>query len=90
MSALLDERPELLDSLAAQRFVRVDTARLPGKSALSTISAIGAATWERINRRLLDVARDEGIESGERDRVDSTVTETDRDAHPCATDSQLL
>ena len=65
----------LRDSLSAQRFARVDTTRLPGKSALQeTISAIGAATWERINRRLLDAARDAGIETGERVRVDSTVT----------------
>ncbi len=78
----------LRDSLTAQRFARVDRARLPGKSALqSTIGAIGAATWERINRRLLDVARAEGIESGARVRVDSTVTET----HILApADSQLL
>ena len=67
----------LRDSLTAQRFARVDTARLPGKSALqSTIGALGAATWEGINRRLLAVARDEGVESGQRVRVDSTVTET--------------
>ena len=65
----------LRDSLSAQRFARVDTTRLPGKSALQeTISAIGAATWERINRRLLDAARAAGIETGERVRGDSTVT----------------
>ena len=34
----------LRDSLSAQRFARVDTARLPGKSALqATVGAIGAA-----------------------------------------------
>ena len=67
----------LRDSLSAQRFARVDTARLPGKSALqAAVGAIGAATWERINRRLLESARDAGIESGERVRVDSTVTRT--------------
>lgn len=65
----------LRDSLSAQRFARVDTARLPGKSALQeTVSAVGAATWERINRRLLEAARAAGIETGERVRVDSTVT----------------
>ena len=65
------------DSLSAQRFARVDPVRLPGKSALqATVGAIGAATWERINRRLLEAARSAGIESGERVRVDSTVTRT--------------
>ena len=67
----------LRDSLSAQRFARVDTARLPGKSALqASIGAIGAASWERINRRLLVVAQAERIETGERIRVDSTITET--------------
>ena len=78
----------LRDSLSAQRFARVDTARLPGKSALQeTIPAIGAATWERISRRLLEAARDAGIETGERVRVDSTVTAT-HILEPA--DSQLL
>ena len=68
---------QLRDSLSAQRFARVDTARLPGKSALqATVGAIGAAAWERINRRLLEAARSAGIESGSRVRVDSTVTRT--------------
>ena len=67
----------LRDSRSAQRFARVDAARLPRKSALqATMGAVRATTWERINRRLLSVARDEGVESGERVRIDSTVTAT--------------
>ena len=67
----------LRDSRSAQRFARVDVARLPRKSALqATMGAVRATTWERINRRLLSVARDTGVETGERVRIDSTVTAT--------------
>ena len=68
----------LVDSLSARRFARLDPARRPpGKSALqATVGAVGAATWEAINRTLLEVARASGVETGDRVRVDSTVTET--------------
>lgn len=67
----------LRDSRSAQRFARVDVARLPRKSALqATMGAVRATTWERINRRLLSAARDTGVETGERVRIDSTVTAT--------------
>ena len=68
----------LRDSLTAQRFARLDPARRPpGKSGLqATVGSVGAATWEAINRRLLEVARAEKIETGDRVRIDSTVTET--------------
>ena len=46
-----------------------------------------AETWERINRALLGTARDDGIETGSRVRIDSTVTET-HILEP--SDSQLL
>ena len=68
----------LRDSLSAQRFARLDpTRRAPGKSVLqATVGAIGAATWEAINRTLLEVAHGSGVEMGKAVRVDSTVTET--------------
>ncbi|MDE0350778.1 MAG: ISNCY family transposase [Gammaproteobacteria bacterium] len=67
----------LRDSLSAQRFARVDAARPPRKSALqATIGALGAASWERINRGLLETACAAGLETGARVRVDSTVTAT--------------
>ena len=68
----------LRDSLSAQRFARLDpTRRAPGKSVLqATVGAIGAATWEAINRTLLAVAHGSGVEMGKAVRVDSTVTET--------------
>ncbi len=67
----------LRDSLSAGRFARVDPLAPPRKSALqSAVGAVSAETWERVNRCLLEAAREAGTESGERVRVDSTVTET--------------
>ena len=69
---------ELADSLSARRFARLDPSRAaPGKSALQAcIGSIGAGTWERIGRGLLEAARAAGVETGATARVDSTVTET--------------
>ena len=41
------------------------------------MGAVRATTWKRINRRVLGVARDAGVETGERVRIDGTVTEVD-------------
>ena len=35
-----------------------------------------AETWEQSNRALLGTAKDDGIETGRKLRIDSTVTET--------------
>ena len=78
----------LADSASAKRFTRVDPLRPPKRSALQRcIRAVRAETWERINRALLGTARDDGIETGTRVRIDSTVTET-HILEP--SDSQLL
>ena len=67
----------LRDSQSTRRFVRLDRLRPPGKSALqASVGAVRAETWERINRVLLRAARAAGVETGERVRVDSTVTES--------------
>ena len=67
----------LRDSLSARRFARIDESRPPRRSApRATVGAIRAGTWERINRVLLDAARDAGVESGDHVRVDSTAVET--------------
>ena len=67
----------LRDSQSARRFARADATRLPKKSALqATVGSVGADTWERIGQRLLRVARDAGMERGDRVRIDSTVVET--------------
>lgn len=78
----------LRDSLSACRFARVNPLDPPKKSALqSAVGAVSAETWERVNRCLLEAARWSGLETGERVRVDSTVTET----HILAlSDSRLL
>jgi len=78
----------LLDSRSCQAFARLTTGCLPKKSALqSVISAISDQTWERINQRLLQCARQEKVERGEMLRIDSTVTESLIHA---PTDSTLL
>ena len=80
---------ELADSLSARRFARLDPSRaVSGKSALQAgIGSIGAETWERIGRGLLEAARAAGVETGAAVRIDSTVTET----HILApSDSRLL
>ena len=67
----------LSDWASARRFVRADPARLPKKSALqATVGAVRPDRWEQVNRDLLRAARDCGVETGARMRVDSTVTET--------------
>ena len=78
----------LVDSVSACRFARVDPLAPPKKSALqAAVGGVTAETWERVNRCLLGAAREAGVETGERVRVDSTVTET----HILApTDSRLL
>ena len=78
----------LTDSATFRAFARLPVHWTPKKSVLqNTISAISAATWERINRHLLRQARTAKLESGEMLRVDSTVT--DAPVHP-PTDSSLL
>ena len=67
----------LVDSASAKRFTRINPLRPPKRSALQRrIRAVRAETWERINRALLGTARDDGIETGDKVRIDSTVTET--------------
>lgn len=61
---------------------------VPRKSALArNIKRISAETWEKINRILLEYAKDKGIEGGKRVRIDPTVTETNIHA---PTDNKLL
>ncbi|MEH6473966.1 MAG: ISNCY family transposase [Halopseudomonas sp.] len=66
----------LEDSLSLQAFARLPLSIRPKKSALQLgISAIRDESWERINRLILKVARQEKIEGGRMVRVDSTVTQ---------------
>ena len=53
------------------------TDRIPKKATLAaTIKRISPKALERINRRLVEMARTTGIEKGRKVRIDSTVVET--------------
>jgi len=78
----------LMDSVSCQTFARLSQQWFPRKSVLQRcISAISAATWERINQRLLLSAQQSKVEKGEMLRIDSTVTDTPIHA---PSDSSLL
>jgi len=78
----------LEDSASFRAFARLPFSWSPKKSVLhKTISAIGAASWEAINRAVVSSARQEKLESGATVRIDSTVTKALMHA---PTDSSLL
>lgn len=78
----------LEDSSSFQAFARLPLGLRPKKSVLQKgVSAIGEASWERINRLMLKDAKVQKVERGRVVRVDSTVTETPIHA---PTDSSLL
>ena len=78
----------LEDSRSFQAFARLPLRLKPKKSALQRgISALSEASWERINRLMLQDAQTQKIERGRQVRVDSTVTEAPVHA---PTDSSLL
>lgn len=67
----------LSDSASFQAFARLPRSVFPKKSVLqNTISRISADTWERVNRLVLGVAKDEKIEQATMVRIDSTVTDS--------------
>jgi IS5 family transposase len=76
------------DSASFRAFARLPFSWSPKKSVLhKTISAVGAASWEAINRAVVSSARQEKLESGAMVRIDSTVTKALMHA---PTDSSLL
>lgn len=79
----------LADSRSYRTFCRFGAfGAPPRKSALqNTIARLRPDTLEAVNRVLVHAAVDEGLESGQKVRVDTTVTETNIH-HP--TDSSLL
>jgi transposase, IS5 family len=78
----------LEDSASFRAFARLPFSWSPKKSVLhNTISAIGAASWEAINRAVVSSAGQEKLESGAMVRIDSTVTKALMHA---PTDSSLL
>lgn len=67
----------LKDSRSFQHFVRMDPLKVPEKSALQRlISGITAHTWEALHQALLTTAAGQGVETGQRIRIDATVTQT--------------
>ena len=65
----------LEDSASFRAFARLPLAWSPKKSVLQrTISAIEAASWEKINRAVMDCAQHHKVENGSVVRIDSTVT----------------
>jgi IS5 family transposase len=67
----------LEDSASFLAFARLPWGWSPKKSVLhKTISAIRADTWEAVNKMLPASARQEGLESGNVVRVDSTIPGT--------------
>jgi len=78
----------LSDSQTVRAFTRMGMDQNPSASTLhQNIGAIREQTWERINRRILQVAKEAGVETGRKMRVDTTAVETD--IHE-PTDSSLL
>ena len=76
------------DSSAFRGFSRLEMGQYPCKSILQdNIKSLREQTWEAIHGEILGYARREGIETGQKIRVDSTAVETDIH-HP--TDSTLL
>src|ERR1700686_3435329 len=65
----------LEDSASFRAFARLPLSWSPRKSVLhKTISTISSASWETINRAVLQRARAEKVETGNVGRLDSTVT----------------
>ena len=78
----------LEDSASFRAFARLPLGWSPKKSVLQqTISAIDAASWETINRAVMDSAQHHKVEDGSVVRIDSTVTAALMHA---PTDSSLL
>lgn len=79
---------EVRKNLVYRRLVRVYFERVPDAKTLIRLSAaIGTDGIETLHRRLVEMAREQGLVKGERARVDTTVVETNI-RYP--TDSRLL
>ena len=78
----------LADSQSFRVFCRLPLGWAPTKSCLQdNISRITVSSWERINRYLVLWAKRQGLEEGEKVRIDSTAVKSDI-RYPL--DSQLL
>jgi transposase, IS5 family len=79
----------LMDSATFRTFCRFGAlATVPSRSAIATnVKKVRPETLERINRILLEHAKQEKVETGRKVRIDATVVETNIHA---PTDSSLL
>jgi len=79
---------ELRSHLVYRRFTRFDAEATPDFSTFSrTLALLSPAVTEQIHRRVVGVAREQGVARGRKLRTDTTVVETNIH-HP--TDSTLL
>lgn len=68
----------LADSVSFGAFCRLPLGWAPSKSCLQqNISGIQASSWEKINRVLMGWAQDQGLEKGQKIRVDATAVQSD-------------
>jgi len=78
----------LADSVSLRAFCRLPLGWTPARSTLAeNLSRIRHSTWRAINAALLDWACEQGLEKGEKVRIDATPVESEIH-HP--TDNQLL
>lgn len=76
------------DSKSFRAFARLSRGQKPSASTLQeNIKTLSEETWQALNRAILGIASEQGIEKGRTIRVDSTAVETDIH-YP--TDSSLL
>src|SRR6266581_2623726 len=79
---------EVRANLVYRDFTRVGAAKMPDAKTMGRWGvAVGASVLKRIHEQMVRIARDKGITTGRRMRVDTTVVETNIH-HP--TDSTLL
>ena len=78
----------LADSVSLRAFCRLPLGWTPARSTLAeNLSRIRHSTWQAINAALVDWACEQGLEKGEKVRIDATPVESEIH-HP--TDNQLL
>jgi IS5 family transposase len=67
----------LEDSKSFRAFARLEMGQYPSSSSLQeNIKPLSEETWEAVHKCLMQYARDAGIETGRKVRIDSTVVES--------------
>jgi IS5 family transposase len=69
----------LVDSRSFRAFAKLEWGQKPAASALQeNIKSVSEATWETINREIIEYAAKQDLEKGRTFRMDSTAVESDR------------